>query len=66
MATSIRTCMYRCLEFKKKKKTEWCFKKKKTLSDSDSCYDLFYSLILSFINGRASSIHGSSSFAPSK
>lgn len=64
MATSIRTCMYRCLEFKKKK-AEWCFKKKK-LSDSDSCCDLFYSLILSFINGRASSIHGSSSFAPSK
>lgn len=64
MATSIRTCMYRCLEFFFK--AEWCFKKKKPLSDSDSCYDLFYSLILSFINGRASSIHGSSSFAPSK
>lgn len=25
------------------------FKKKKTLSNSDSCYDLFYSLILFFL-----------------
>lgn len=65
MATSIRTCMYRCLELKKKKRQNGALKKKK-LSDSDSCCDLFYSLILSFINGRASSIHGSSSFAPSK
>lgn len=67
MATSIRTRMYRCLEFFFFFKADWCFlRKKKTLSDSDSCYDLFYSLILFFINGRASSIHGSSSFAPSK
>lgn len=63
VATSIRTRMYRCLEFFLKSRTVLFFK---PLSNSDSCYDLFYSLILSFINGRASSIHGSSSSAPSK
>lgn len=47
MATSIRTRRYRCLIFLKKSRTVDFFLK--PLSDSDSCYDLFYSLILSFL-----------------
>lgn len=46
VATSIRTRMYRCLEFFLKSRTVLFFK---PLSNSDSCYDLFYSLILSFL-----------------
>lgn len=49
MATSIRAPCTDVLNLKKKKEQNSAFIFFKPLSNSDSCYDVFYYLILSFL-----------------